>query len=83
MTDWIVNPQRPRDPADTRKSPKDWRPRRPDPDHAKCGRCNRTFYAGTLPPQGRERYGRYQGAYLCADCREALKGPKERTQPLF
>lgn len=83
MTDWIVHPQRPHDPADTRKSPKDWRPRRPDPDHTKCGRCGRTFYAGTLPPQGRERYGRYQGAYLCADCREALKGPKERTQPLF
>ena len=83
MTDWIVHPQRPRDPADTRKSHKDWRPRRPDPDHNKCGRCRRTFYAGTLPPQGRERAGRYQGTYLCADCREALKGPKERTQPLF
>lgn len=83
MADWIVHSQRPRDPADTRKSPKDWRPRRADPEHNKCGRCNRTFYAGTLPPQGRERSGRYQGTYLCADCREALKGPQDHTQPLF
>lgn len=83
MTDWIVHPQRPRDPADTRKSPKDWRPRRPDPDHNKCGRCGRTFYAGTLPPEGRERSGNYKGHYLCNDCRVALKGPPDITIPMF
>lgn len=78
MTDWIVHPTAP-----PRQPPREWRPRRPDPEHNKCGRCNRTFYAGTLPPKGREVAGRYKGAYLCADCREWLKGPKDTTEPLF
>ena len=62
---------------------REWRPRRPDPGHTKCGRCLRTFYAGTLPPGGPERHGPFVGTYLCADCRKALKSPAPPVVPLF
>lgn len=63
--------------------PREWRPRKPDPDHTKCGRCRRTFYAGTLPPQGRERSGPYRGDYVCRDCRADLMPapPQRETLP--
>ena len=50
----------------------EWKPRRPDPNHTKCGRCRRTFYAGTLPPEGPVTRGPFAGSYLCRDCRESL-----------
>lgn len=56
----------------------EWRPRRPDPEHTKCGMCRRTFYAGTLPPGGRERSGAFKGEYLCAECREKVSRPPGR-----
>lgn len=62
---------------------REWRPRRPDPSHTKCGRCRRTFYAGSLPPGGPERYGPFAGTYVCSDCRRELEGPREPTEPLF
>lgn len=62
----------------------EWRPRRPDPEHRKCGRCRRTFYAGTLPPDGPVRSGPFAGTYLCRDCRESLgKATNPANRPLF
>lgn len=62
----------------------EWRPRRPDPEHRKCGRCRRTFYAGTLPPSGPVRSGPFAGTYLCRDCRDSLGKPKNAAdRPLF
>lgn len=66
----------------------EWRPRRPDPEHTKCGMCRRTFYAGTLPPQGRERWGPFKGTYLCAECRAECRAelsapPPCPTDPMF
>lgn len=60
-----------------------WRPRRPDPEHRKCGACRRTFYAGTLPHTGPEKYGPFAGSYVCADCRERMASPRPRGVPLF
>lgn len=63
---------------------REWRPRQPDPDHTKCGRCRRTFYAGHLPPEGPVKSGPFAGTYLCRDCRDSLAlavNPDDR--PLF
>lgn len=62
----------------------EWRPRRPDPEHRKCGRCGRTFYAGTLPRHGPERAGPYAGSYICRDCRDAMTSPPSPpSDPMF
>ncbi len=62
---------------------REWAPRRADPEHRKCGCCRRTFYAGSLPPDGPEKYGPFAGHYLCRDCRAALAPKEDPGEPLF